>query len=159
MIAYQKLMVGLFASLCFGFSSAADWGVCAGDLDRVSRMGRDVRDIADHLASMTSELSDSERDVSDECERSGSSECREAKRRFSELNREFHRHLGELSDLTVEADRRVRRVTSGCASNTRSESPCDVFRSYLGELSRAQIIQVCKQQLPESDCRKCLGKL
>jgi hypothetical protein len=151
---------------CLSVAQAADWSTCADELDRIRRSARDASDIANNVNSKAEEFQNCRRYpdmydlMRDRCQSKGW---------------DYQNALSSLKSELDTLDRRIRSASSSCGYNlasiepglaapprpapaNRNESLCEVYRPYRDRLPIANLLELCRKQMSEAECRKCLAK-
>ena len=133
-----------------------DWSSCEYELDRVQRAARDASYAASDVQSKADEL-ESCVDYPDTYDLLGDG-CRSYRSEYESAVSNLESELGTLN-------RRLRSVQYSCGyqfslaglTSTGSTDICAVLKRYRGQATDAQLMTVCKTQMSEAKCRKCLG--
>ena len=162
---YKVILSGLIVGLTLSTGSAADWGSCADDLDRLRRAARDAADKANDVKSKSEEFENCKRypDVYDLL----GDRCRSKASDYQSALSELESELGTV-------DSRIRSVRSSCGydlgttgspslsqpqpSGSRNRY-CALYRSYKGKLPLETLLETCtqSQSMSEAECKKCLA--
>jgi hypothetical protein len=160
-LAVSAALVG-----CFSVAQAADWSTCANELDRIRRSARDASDIANDVNSKAEEFQNCRRYpdmydfMRDKCQSKGW---------------DYQNALSSLKSELDTLDRRIRSASSSCgyslssieqgvagparaAPGNRNEGLCEVYRPYRDKLPLANLLELCRKQMSDAECRKCLAK-
>lgn len=151
---FRVLPVILF--FAFSTHAAEDWSSCSSDLDRMRRAARDIKDLAEQLSSLASEL-DSLADRANYCRRGdASSHCDGISHDLRSRQSDFRLQLLQLSSELNTLVTRFKHVKSACGIPSSGNSLCDVYRSYKGRLPSADLQRLCKENMTEEQCKQCL---
>ncbi len=153
------VLIGSLAAL-LSAASAADWGSCAYDLDRLRRAVRDAADKANDVKSKAEEL--------ENC-RLFPSTFDYMRDRCRSIAFDYQSAVNSLESELSMVDSRIRSVRLSCGYNFGDlRSPvgapqqsyrdrlCELYRSYKGKVPLEGLLKICEQSMSEAECKKCL---
>lgn len=176
---WKVILSGLVVGLTLSAASAADWGSCADDLDRLRRAARDAADKANDVKSKSEDV-ESKSEEFENCKRYPDmydllgDRCRSKASDYESALSDYESALSDLESELGTVDSRIRSVRSSCEYDlgttglpSLSQPPpsrsgnraCALYRSYKGKLPLETLLKTCtqSQSMSEAECKKCLA--
>lgn len=154
-------------------SLANDWSSCADDLDRLRRASRDASDAAESAESARQEFEDKKEELENcinypDIYDLMQDQCQSLRWDYESAKSDYESALSNLESELSTVESRVRSVEWSCGvSFSRSsgvmqpkpkkQGNCSVYQRFLGKLPIETILDYCKKNMSESECKKSLG--
>jgi hypothetical protein len=167
-------VVAMSCILGSGTVLALDWSTCASDLDRLRRAANDASSAASDVDSNQRRFNSAKENL-ERCLRYPQiydlmrDQCQSKRFESETALADLRTRISTLRNWMSELDSRARSVSSSCGSDISVESAppislppgtderCAIYLRYKNRLPISTLLQLCSQNQPENECRKCLG--
>ena len=165
----------LVAGLCLAHSislRAEDWSSCASDLDSLRRAARDASEAAERAESERDEYENNKRELEDclnypKMHDLMGDKCQSLRWDYDSARSSYRSALSTLDSELDTVRRRYQSVQSSCALTapgsgasrsgaSKGKSLCDLYRQYKGSLPIKTLMDMCRQNLSQEECKRCL---
>jgi hypothetical protein len=152
---------------------AVDWSDCAGELDRLRRAARDAADCAETAQSKKSDLESKKQDLENclsypKMYDYARNNCQSQRWDYDSALREYQSAVDSVSSELDTVNSRIKSASWACSDGigpgavekhrpaSKADSMCELYKRYKGKLPNETLLETCKKNMSESECRKCL---
>jgi len=171
-ILLLPILVVILTCSYIPFAYAADWGSCAGELDRLRRAARDASDAAQQVESAKQEL-ESEKDELENCINYPDiydlmdDRCQSQQWDYDSARDNYKSQISNLESELNTVESRIRSVQWSCDFQFSITPPtgglkvpekdsCNIYRYFKNKIPIPTLLETCKKSMTEDECKKCL---
>ena len=140
----KQLLSVVLLTAVLGQSTIKDLDGCVSDLDSLRIAADEAKSAASDAETAAARLKRCRNDRGVDCD--------------SETSR-YKSALNALEDKLDDLSSRVRSVGSSCGVDfTQPKTVCDVHRKYINRLPLVVLMDLCKKNSTEAECKACLAR-